>query len=382
MALFIRIVAGLALVGAMGVSLMPTPPVRAASAVTAMAPLLAVDPARIQPGQIVAVSGRGFRPGTAVSISMGGTNTGAGGIYGAATVDRSGRFAVDVLPLRYPDGSPLRPGAIDLVAHDASHTQNAGVRLQVVAPIPSASRATIRLPAPGSTATFPLHLLARVAKPGEEVTAVVYWRNGTHLWYTFRALRGEDGRGLLAGTLDHGTIIPRIPRIPRHAAHAATLELRDRSGSLLARQVITVLDAVDPATQVVTVYRVQGEQLVPAAVRVPRTSRPGAAALDALLWGPPTGGPAGITTALPLPQQVLSYPGRGMDWGPRVTLRSLTSVDGVATADFSREMRACGGGSARVALIRGQITRTLLQFATIQHVRIGIEGTIAGALEP
>lgn len=98
--------------------------------------------------------------------------------------------------------------------------------------------------------------------------------------------------------------------------------------------------------------------------------------------GPPAGSPPSVTTALPLPQQVLSYPGRRADWGPRVTLRRLTIVNGVATADFSKELRAYGGGSARVALIRRQITQTLLQFPTIQHVRIAIEGAIVGVLEP
>lgn len=79
---------------------------------------------------------------------------------------------------------------------------------------------------------------------------------------------------------------------------------------------------------------------------------------------------------------MLSYPGREPGWGPRVTLRSLTIVDGVATAGFSKELNAYGGGSLRVMLIRQQIRQTLLQFPTVREVRIAIEGQTEGVLEP
>jgi spore germination protein GerM len=65
-----------------------------------------------------------------------------------------------------------------------------------------------------------------------------------------------------------------------------------------------------------------------------------------------------------------------------VTLRSLTIENGVATADFSPELQAYGGGAARAILIREQITRTLLQFPTVQSVRITIAGQTAGVLQP
>lgn len=116
--------------------------------------------------------------------------------------------------------------------------------------------------------------------------------------------------------------------------------------------------------------------------RVPSTARIGTAALNELLWGPSPPNLAGFTTTIPTPEQVLSYSGRAPGWGARVTLRSLTIVDGVATADFSQEMRAYGGGSLRVRLIRQQISRTLLQFPTVREVRIAIAGQTEGVLEP
>ncbi|NTU86162.1 MAG: GerMN domain-containing protein, partial [Chloroflexales bacterium] len=105
-----------------------------------------------------------------------------------------------------------------------------------------------------------------------------------------------------------------------------------------------------------------------------------AAALEALLWGPPRT-QMSFHTALPTPQEVLAYPGRQPGWGARVTLRSLAIHDGVATADFSPELLAYGGGSARVLAIREQITRTLTSFAGIHTVHITVDGR-TDALEP
>ena len=145
---------------------------------------------------------------------------------------------------------------------------------------------------------------------------------------------------------------------------------------------VTMLSASDPDTQLITLYWVLGEQVAPVQQRVPRTVRIGTAALNELLWGPGPPNLAGFTTAIPTPEQVLSYPGRAPGWGSRVMLRSLTIVDGVATADFSKELKAYGGGSLRVLRIRQQITRTLLQFPTVREVRIAIEGQTEGVLEP
>jgi spore germination protein GerM len=113
--------------------------------------------------------------------------------------------------------------------------------------------------------------------------------------------------------------------------------------------------------------------------RIPRTQAVGTAALELLLEGPQQ---PGLSTSIPTPEEVQSYPGRQPDWGDRVRLLDLTIEDGVATANFSQEMRAYGGGSARVDMIRKQITQTLLQFPTVQEVRIAVEGEVETALQP
>lgn len=112
---------------------------------------------------------------------------------------------------------------------------------------------------------------------------------------------------------------------------------------------------------------------------IPRTARVGTAALEELLKGPadPT-----LSTALPTPQEVQRYAGREADWGDQVRLLGLTIEDGIATANFSKEMQAFGGGSARVMLIRAQITRTLQQFPTVSEAQIAIEGETEDVLQP
>ena len=236
----------------------------------------------------------------------------------------------------------------------------------------------IEIPAAGARVTLPLHILARIGQPGGQLIARLRWQDGTELMRVLPVLRGADGQGLVIGTLNWMNEGPP----PQPATQPATLELLSGAGQLQARQTVTVLSTGDPDTQAITLYWVLGDAVAPVQQRVPRTARIGTAALDELLWGPGPPNLAGFTTALPTPEQVLSYPGRAPGWGPRVTLRSLTIVDGVATADFSPELRAYGGGSLRVRLIRQQISQTLLQFPTVREVRIAMAGQTEGVLEP
>jgi hypothetical protein len=236
----------------------------------------------------------------------------------------------------------------------------------------------IAIPAANQRVTLPLHLMARLGQPGGQVIAWLRWQDGTELMRVLPVLRGADGQGVVIGTLNWMHEGPP----PTPATQPASLELLSIAGELQARQPLTVLSADDPDTTPVTLYWVLGEDVVPVQQRVPRTPRIGAAALNELLWGPGPPNLAGFTSAIPAPEEVLRYAGREPDWGERVTLRSLVIVDGVATADFSQELKAYGGGSLRVQQIRRQITRTLLQFPAVREVRIAVEGQVEGVLEP
>jgi hypothetical protein len=131
----------------------------------------------------------------------------------------------------------------------------------------------------------------------------------------------------------------------------------------------------------IALYWADGEALQPEyrTIPIPSGQAVGRAALELLLEGPQQ---PGLNTSIPTPEEVQSYPGRQPDWGNRVRLLGLNIEDGVATANFSQEMRAYGGGSARVDMIRQQITQTLLQFPTVQEVRIAVEGEVETALQP
>jgi hypothetical protein len=237
----------------------------------------------------------------------------------------------------------------------------------------------VRVPTAGATVTLPLHIHAYVKGPERRVTAELTWNDGTVLTDTLDVLR-EDEAGVIIGSIDWLTEGPP----PRPNTKQATLRLKAENGSVISQQNVTVLPFDDPGTQQIKVYWLDGERVEAVTQVIPRTEGVGKAALEELLWGPGprvTAFPA-FDTALPTPAEVLIYQGRQADWGPRVTLRGLKIENGVATADFSKEMRAYGGGSARVNAIRGQITETLKQFPAVREVRIAIEGQTDGVLEP
>lgn len=234
--------------------------------------------------------------------------------------------------------------------------------------------APLSLPAPGAVGTLPVHAEARLGQPGATVSLELAFESGGLLRTPVTLLAAPDGSGLLLAS------VWPLPAMPRFGGQRAILQVRDQQGQLLAARLISLLGSDDPLARPVELYWLAGEQPQAERRSIPRTPQIGAATLEQLLWGPPPS--LGLSTAIPTPTEVLSYPGREPDWGARVRLRSLVIRDGVATADFSRELRAYGGGSARVGAIRQQITRTLLQFPSVREVRIAIEGQTEGVLEP
>lgn len=235
----------------------------------------------------------------------------------------------------------------------------------------------IEVPAANAAVTLPLHVLARVGQPGATVTATLRWQDGAEVAQSVPVLRGEHGRGLVFGNLSWPGQDWQLP-----ASQSATLELRDAAGALLARQQIWVLNYADPEVREVTLYWVQGNNVWPMLQHIPRATRLADATLDALLWGPPQPNPSGFITALPTPERVLASPLRAPDWGPRATLRSLTIIDGVASADFSQELAAYRDNAQLRSLAHEQIAHTLKQFAGVQQVRILIDGRIDATVYP
>jgi hypothetical protein len=299
---------------------------------------------------------------------------GAGPIMVASEMGQSGSFEGQV-SFTSGAGGPGRLEMAEISPKDGSVVASAVVDVMLEA---SAGANAVEIPAAGAQVVLPLRILARVGQPGQQVAAVLHWQDGTELTQTFVTLQGEDGRGLLIDTLNWLNEGPP----PQPPTQSATLALRDAAGEVLARQKVIVLSPDDPGTQEIALPLVLGETVQSVERRIPRTAGIGKAVLEELLWGPFPPNLAGFGTALPTPQEVLTYAGRTPDWGPRVTLRQLTIVDGVATADFSKEMQAYGGGSLRVTLIRQQIEEALMQFPTVREVIITIEGESEAILQP
>ena len=65
-----------------------------------------------------------------------------------------------------------------------------------------------------------------------------------------------------------------------------------------------------------------------------------------------------------------------------VRIRKLSIVDGTAYADFDETLERAVGGSCRVAAIRAQITKTLMQFSTVRSVVVSIDGRTEDILQP
>lgn len=247
------------------------------------------------------------------------------------------------------------------------------------------SRHGLISPLVGANVTVPLYIAGYIGKPGEQVIARLRRADGTELSQRFTLLRDTEGKGLLTGNLEWVNMLnpPDPPTQP------AVLEVTDLNGQLLGRSGVTVLGPGDPAARTVLLYwTIKGaDVIVPQHRRVvidrglPRgveeaslseIDRLTYATLQELLHGPPIISQVGFATAIPTPEEVLNYPGRGPGWGWRVYVISVHVANGVATVRLSPELLAYGNDAQRAQLIREQITYTLLQFPEVRAVNIRV----------
>jgi hypothetical protein len=232
-------------------------------------------------------------------------------------------------------------------------------------------------PAANQAITLPLHVAFRGAQSESLVVARLRYSSGTVLEQTVPVVIGADGVGYGVGNMMWTTESEPPPTPPG----PATFEIVREDGALLQRISVNVLP--QEATQRVAVHWISTDgQPIIIQQAVPRTPQIASAAVQELLNGPPDGNLAGATTALPTTQEIVTFGGRDSSWGYRVRLLKLTITDGVATANFSKELNAYGGGSARVQAIRQQIEGTVRQFPSVQQVVIQIEGQSEGVLQP
>jgi germination protein M len=113
-----------------------------------------------------------------------------------------------------------------------------------------------------------------------------------------------------------------------------------------------------------SLYFLRGEELGVAARRVPQTTKPATAAMEALLAGPTAAEKAaGLTSAVPSGSRLLGL-----------------SIDGTtARVDLSARF-AAGGGSLSMQARVAQVVYTLSQFPTIKAVDFMLDGSLVETL--
>jgi len=127
----------------------------------------------------------------------------------------------------------------------------------------------------------------------------------------------------------------------------------------------TTTPAATPATTTtLSLYYLRGEALGVAERRVPQTTKPATAAIDALLAGPTAAEKAaGLTSAVP----------RG------TRLLGLSIVGTTARVDLSAQF-AAGGGSLSMQARVAQVVYTLTRFPTIRAVDFMLDGALVETL--
>jgi spore germination protein GerM len=80
-------------------------------------------------------------------------------------------------------------------------------------------------------------------------------------------------------------------------------------------------------------------------------------------------------------QKFLGPNGKFTPWEDRVKIKTVKIKDGIAYADFSKELYSYGGGSCFTEQIETSIINTLKQFPEVKEAKILVEGKVA-EIEP
>ena len=257
------------------------------------------------------------------------------------------------------------PTAVPATATSAATpTPDIGAAEQDPTPQPTTTL-QIEQPAEGSLVVAPLHVALSGAGSDERLVLQLIQADGG-------ILRREAQARL-------GYVVTTLPGVA--VPGPVTLEVTGGDGTVLARRAVLVAAPEETQSIKVAWLAPATGEIMMVERRIARTPQIASAAVSEMLWGPDPGDTS-VTTSLPSSDEVLVYAGRGAGWGARVRLLKLTITDGTALVNLSPELRAYGGGSARVASIRAQIEATLRQFPSVSQVVIAINGETEGVLEP
>lgn len=294
----------------------------------------------------------------------------------APEIGRGGPFEAQI-PFVAPQQA--QAGTLEIFeasAKDGSIVVKQSVAVQLAAGA-AANEIQLDSPVDGVVATLPLHIALRTSQPDQQLTARLRFANGPVLEHPLTVVNGPDGVGYVVANMDWNTESTPPVITPGNAS----FEIVGADGAV--RQRVTVDLLPEAQTQRVDVaWTTADGQIIVFKQAIGKQAQIASAALRELLNGPIDGNLAGAGTALPTVQEIVTFGGRQPSWGYEVRLLKLTIESGVATANFSPELSAYGGGAARVQTIRQQIERTLKQFPSVQQVVIQIDGRSEGVLQP
>ena len=278
--------------------------------------------------------------------------------------------------IKYTQPATTRPGKLvvyDVSPQDGSVTSQAEVKVMLQGY--TGNDPYINLPAENATVSLPIHVEASRITPQNVIVRLVF-ADGTVLEQNTTKLNNS-----VVENLDWAT--ESAP--PNPPSQQATLEIANAAnGKTITSRPVNLVNRSDTSLLMpIKLYWLAGEDLQEVTRYVPRSSSVATAALRELSWGPAgnESAAAGFTTALATPSEVSKYGGRQADWSNRAYLKSIKIENGTAYLDWSAEMAAWGGGSARLGMLTQQVTKTLQQFSTIKNVKMTVNGS-EDALQP
>ena len=237
-----------------------------------------------------------------------------------------------------------------------------------IAPDAARSNIMVRYPVEGATVGLPL----KIQGEGREFESTVRYR-----------VKTESG-----SILADGATIAEAPDMGQFGQYLVSLPLDLTKTTPVTIEVFAnspkdgaEIDKVahnatiDPNLRALEIYfgnsesdpKGECEKVIPAIRSIAKVEKIGTAALQELSKGPTDGEKAlGFSTSIPTDTK----------------LQSFTIEGATGRPDFTAELDKGIAGSCRVLAIRAQIEKTILQFSTIESVRISIEGRTEDILQP
>lgn len=237
-----------------------------------------------------------------------------------------------------------------------------------IAPDVAKSNIMIRYPQDGTTVGLPL----KIQGEGREFESTVRYRVKTESGNVL-----ADG-ATIADAPDMGYFGQYLVSLPLDLTKTTPVIIEifansPKDGAEIDK--VTRNATIDPSLRALEIYfgntesdpKGECEKVIPAIRSIAKVEKIGTAALQELLKGPNDEEKAlGFLTSLPADAKLQTFTIEGTEGRP----------------DFTAELDKGIAGSCRVLAIRAQIEKTVLQFSTIQTVRISVEGKTEDILQP